>query len=276
MARRTDLASEIAALPESLRTVLTRHHFSAERLFALGERLAQKTIADNRIQGEVRGPTSDELRMLPEPGSPEHAALITRGRALLEAGQVAFCVMAGGMATRMGGVVKALVPIWPGMRFLDFRLAEARTWARRYAKPVPLWLMTSDATDEPLRAALAEVRRQERAEDAAALAEVHTFPQALSLRLCEDGSLYRDAAGEASPYATGHGDLVDSLRLSGLCERFLQSGGKYVWIANLDNLGATLDEALLGFADQAGAALTVEVCDKEAGDPRRHSRACCR
>lgn len=264
----TDLASEIAALPEALRSVLARHHFDAERLLALGRRLADSDgkTADNRVRSDVRAPEPGELRTLPEVGSPEHAELVARGRALLHAGQVAFCVMAGGMATRMGGVVKALVPVWPGMRFLDFRLAEARTWARRYEKPVPLWLMTSDATDEPLRGALAEIRRLENPADVAALAEVHTFPQALSLRLREDGSLYRTAEGAASPYATGHGDLVDGVRAAGLCDRFVKTGGKYVWIANLDNLGATLDEALLGFVDAANAKLAVEVCDKEAGD----------
>lgn len=265
-----DLASEIAALPQDLAALLERHQFERARLLALGARLAGNRGAahapDNRVQGDVRAPAPNELRLLPEPGSAEHTELAARGRALLEQGQVAFCVMAGGMATRMGGVVKALVSIWPGMRFLDFRLAEARTWATRYGSPVPLWLMTSDATDGPLREALAEVRRQENPEQVAALTEVHTFPQALSLRLREDGSLYRSASGAPSPYATGHGDLVDSLRASGLCARFVQAGGKYVWIANLDNLGATLDEAMLGYVDREGAKLAVEVCDKEAGD----------
>ncbi len=39
-------------------------------------------------------------------------------RALAE-GRLAFVVLAGGMATRMGGVVKALVEPLPGRTFLD-------------------------------------------------------------------------------------------------------------------------------------------------------------
>ena len=35
--------------------------------------------------------------------------------------------MAGGMATRMGSVVKALVEALPGRTFLDLRLAERPT-----------------------------------------------------------------------------------------------------------------------------------------------------
>ena len=38
-------------------------------------------------------------------------------------------VLAGGMATRMGGVVKALVEIVPGLTFMDARLAEREHWS---------------------------------------------------------------------------------------------------------------------------------------------------
>ena len=60
----------------------------------------------------------------------------------------------------------------------------------------------------------------------------------MSLRLTPAGELYFED-GKPSPYATGHGDLPEALRKSGLLERFLASRGDgYVWIANLDNLGA--------------------------------------
>lgn len=259
----TSIDQELASLPTERRALLERHHFEPARLRALSERLAAGQHADNRV-ASVTAPSESELRVLPAPGSAEHDRLASIGRALLEAGKVAFCVMAGGMATRMGGVVKALVPLWSEgapVRFLDFRLAEARAWKARYGKTVPLWLMTSDATDGPLRAALTELR-----ERGDALTDVHTFPQSLSLRLNDDGTLFRDEHGEVSAYATGHGDLVDALRHSGLCDAFVKGGGKYVWIANLDNLGATLDEAMLGAFVESERPLAVEVVDKEPGD----------
>ena len=74
---------------------------------------------------------------------------ITRAAAALGAalpsgaGELAFsAVMAGGMATRMGGVVKALVPAFDGHTFLELRLNENATWSRRAGRAVPLWLMT--------------------------------------------------------------------------------------------------------------------------------------
>jgi UTP--glucose-1-phosphate uridylyltransferase len=161
------------------------------------------------------------------------------------------------MATRMGGVVKALVEALPGRTFLDLRLAENRAASARAGRPVPLWLMTSDATDGPIRDALAKAGAPE---------HVRTFRQDLGLRLNPDGTLFVGADGKPSAYATGHGDLPDALRRSGLLSDFRARGGRVVWIANLDNLGASLDPRLLGLFLETNAQVMVEVCDKVAGD----------
>ena len=60
----------------------------------------------------------------PSRGTPEHARLEALGAAALERGEVGLVVLAGGMATRMGGVVKALVEAVDGLTFLDIRLRE--------------------------------------------------------------------------------------------------------------------------------------------------------
>jgi UTP--glucose-1-phosphate uridylyltransferase len=167
--------------------------------------------------------------------------------------------MAGGMATRMGGIVKALAEVDEGRTFLDLRLAENRSASARAGRPVPLWLMTSEATDQALRDALAK---------AEAPSNVACFMQDLSLRLSPDGTLFLDTHGAPSVHATGHGDLVDALRRAKLLDGFLASGGKYVWITNIDNLGASIDEAVLGRfieATERGLDVQCEVCPK-AGD----------
>jgi len=161
------------------------------------------------------------------------------------------------MATRMGGVVKALVEALPGKTFLDLRLAEIDAVTRKFGARPPLWLMTSEATEGPIRAALG---------DRLKTGEVATFEQFVSLRLTQEGALFRDEHGEPSVYATGHGDLPDALRKSGLLDAFLGTGGKTVWIANLDNLGATIDPAVLGFHLAHGGPLTVEVVSKVGSD----------
>jgi UTP--glucose-1-phosphate uridylyltransferase len=260
-----DLRDEIAHLPSQLRARLDAAGFDADRLCALAAPLHARARGEattarderNRVHGVVEPPRPDDVFDAPSGAGPGDDALGAIGLAAIRSGRTALCVMAGGMATRMGGVVKALVPALGDRTFLDLRLGENTTWSERAAAPLPLWLMTSEATDAPIRAALAE---------RAVGPNVATFMQDIGLRLTREGRLFRSEDGSPSTYATGHGDLPDALRRSGLLERFIAGGGKYVAIANLDNLGATLDPALLGAFISREAELMVEVTPKVAGD----------
>jgi len=256
----TAFAPPLDTLSPALLERLSRGSFNAERWLSLSKSLREPGAAEKREQqnrfpsGAVEAPSAHEIMQF----SPaERARLSEIGAAALARGELAFCVMAGGMATRMGGVVKALVPALPGHTFLSLRLGENRTLSKRAGRPVPLWLMTSEATDAPIREAL---------ERSLAPAHVQVFRQDLSLRMTRTGDLFRDEAGEPSTYATGHGDLVDALRRSGYLETFLAAGGKYVWIANLDNLGACVDDAVLGAFIESNKSVMVEVCEKAPGD----------
>jgi UTP--glucose-1-phosphate uridylyltransferase len=253
------LARELDALPVSQKTHLAQFGFDEANLRALAATLTGDAIVRrterNRVRGVVRPPTAAMLRDLPAAGTPAYAELSALGNAALARGEVAFVVMAGGMATRMGGVVKALVPVTGEQTFLDLRLRENAVLSAHAGRTIPLWLMTSDATDGPIRAALAHAPKH-----------VRTFVQNLSLRLTLGGDLFRTADGAASAYATGHGDLPDALRRSNLLSEFRVQGGKIVWITNLDNLGATIDPAILGWFIAQDRPLAVEVCPKVKGD----------
>ena len=247
------LPQELAELHASLSTALTDHGFRPDQLVRHGRELSEGGggAERNRLTA-VRPPCDGDIVAAPMAGTPHGEALARRGAEAIARGELAFCVMAGGMATRMGGVVKALVEAVSGHTFLDLRLAENA----RYQGAVPLWIMTSDATDGGIRKALADAGR----------ADVPTFRQDLGLRLTAEGNLFRGDDGQPSTYATGHGDLVDALRRSGLLARFVAGGGRYLWIANLDNLGASVDPAMLGAFVESGAGALVEVCRKSPGD----------
>jgi UTP--glucose-1-phosphate uridylyltransferase len=260
------LVGQLAGLDPGLRSRLFGAGFDEARFLALAASLTEgdpeaRRRARNCVKGPVTAPKAEEIVTLPAAGSPEHTRLRERGAAAMAAGELAFCTMAGGMATRMGGIVKALAEVFDGHTFLSMRLAENRaaTARARAGRPVPFWLMTSQATHEGLTAALVKAN---------APSHVACFMQDLSLRLNPDGSLFIGDDGRPSPYATGHGDLVDALRRSKLLDAFLASGGKYVWITNVDNLGASIDEAMLGLfveATEHGIDVQCEVCPK-AGD----------
>ena len=261
----SDLRRELSAIAPELRSRLAAAGFDDERLVTLAgplfARARGETAVDrderNRVRGLVEAPREGDVTVAPSAGTAEGARLAARGAEAIARGELAFCVLAGGMATRMGGVVKALVEALDGATFLQLRLAENRFWSRRAGVAVPLWLMTSDATNAPIREALVKY---------GAAPHVATFTQDLGLRLTREGRLFVADDGQPSTYAPGHGDLPDALRRSGLLDAFLARGGKYVWIANLDNLGASIDEALLGQFIESGRDVLVEVAPKVAGD----------
>lgn len=260
----TDLETQLASLDPALVRRLAAAGFDRARFLELAATLTEGDAAlrrrlRNTVKGEVMAPRPGEIAELPRAGTAEHERLRAIGAAALARGELAFCTMAGGMATRMGGIVKALAEVEAGRTFLDLRLGENRSASARAGRPIPLWLMTSEATHDALTKAL---------EGAGAPAHVACFMQDLSLRLTPDGALFLDERGAPSVHATGHGDLVDALRRAGLLDAFVAGGGKYVWITNVDNLGASIDEAVLGHFIEAtarGIDVQCEVCPK-AGD----------
>jgi UTP--glucose-1-phosphate uridylyltransferase len=254
------LANDLDALDKTLLARLATAGFDRERFLALAATLdggdaAVRRRTRNCVKGAVEAPRPSEILRI----DPEDARLRAIGEDAMKRGELAFCTMAGGMATRMGGIVKALAEVTNGRSFLAMRLAENRAaTARANGRAVPLWLMTSEATHDAIESALREAK---------APPHVAAFMQNLSLRLTLEGRLFRDAAGAPSTYATGHGDLVDALRRSKLLDRFIDAGGKYVWIVNVDNLGASVDPVVLGrfiqSHSQSQKDVQCEVCRKE-------------
>jgi UTP--glucose-1-phosphate uridylyltransferase len=252
-----NLHEQVASLSQSLLDRLAARGFDPAQLEAWAASIGKDRDWRNRLPGRVEPPYPGDLAQLPAAGTAEHDVLKARGDEALARGEVALCVLAGGMATRMGGVVKALVDALPGRTFLDLRLGENAHVSATSGRRLPLWMMTSEATEGPIRKALGERVDPE---------YLTTFEQFVSLRLTPEGALFLDEQGQPSVYSTGHGDLPDALGQSGLCRRFVERGGKTVWIANIDNLGATVDPAVLGFHLGHGAALTVELVDKVGSD----------
>ena len=251
------LAEQLAALEPAFLRELHRYGFDPGRLEHWARTMGGGDER-NRVKGKVSPPEPGDISPLPDADSAEGKKLAARGMEALSRGELGFVVLAGGMATRMGGLVKALVEAAEGQSFLDLRLAEQAHWATICGVTPPLWLMTSHATEAPIRSALGPRLENE---------SIATFPQFVSLRLTEEGSLFFDGRGEPSVYATGHGDLPDALAKSALLSSFLQEhGDKTLWIANLDNLGASIDPLVLGFHLESGAELTVEVVEKVGSD----------
>jgi UTP--glucose-1-phosphate uridylyltransferase len=246
-------------LDPDTRLLLEQFGFDAETFASLRERFTSGALGveENRIRGHVEPPREGDVQRLPPLDSDTRKQLAARGLEALKRGEVGCVVLAGGMATRFGGVVKAAVPALRGRTFLSLKLGGIRLTAERAQGRVPVFVMTSFATD-------AEIRRLLPAEQGPFTPST-AFSQFVSLRLTPNGELLKQA-GVCSPYAPGHGDLTFALRRSGVLARFIADGGKLLYMSNVDNLAATLDPAVIGAHLESGKQVTAEVVSKDPGD----------
>jgi UTP--glucose-1-phosphate uridylyltransferase len=249
----------LAELDPDTRTLLERYGFEAPVFNSLRERFVSGALGvdANRIRGQVEPPREGDIQRLPPLDSDARKQLAARGLEALRHGEVGCVVLAGGMATRFGGVVKAAVPALAGRTFLNLKLGGIRRTAERAQARVPVFVMTSFATDAEIRKLLAA--------EQGPFTPANAFAQFVSLRLRPDGELLQ-LDGAPSAYAPGHGDLTFALRRSGVLERFLSEGGKVLYMSNVDNLAATLDPAVIGAHLESAKQVTAEVVSKDPGD----------
>ncbi|MFO0681031.1 MAG: UTP--glucose-1-phosphate uridylyltransferase [Sandaracinus sp.] len=246
-----------ADIDPGTRALLDRFGHRPELLARLVARLGGPDEG-NAIRGRVEAPRESDVVRLPALGTPERARLTAVGERAIAAGKVGAVILAGGMATRFGGVVKAGVPAVRGRSFLDLKITDLVRVAERTKGRVPCFLMTSFATEDTVRALAASL--------GSARVPIETFAQGISLRVTRDGQPFRESDGCCSPYAPGHGDLTFALRERGVMKRFRDAGGEILVMSNVDNLGATLDPAIVAMHLERKVAVTAEVVRKEKGD----------
>jgi UTP--glucose-1-phosphate uridylyltransferase len=256
--------SVLDQLPETIVSILESYGFDPARFDVLRERVAtgDLTAASNVIDGEVGPPGPDDLTVLPEPGSDGWRDAREAGLAAVRSGRVAQVVLAGGMATRFGGVVKGALEAVDGRSFLEWKLGETARLAEEVGAEIPLALMTSFATDADTRRHVSE----------RGLGDPLWFSQYVSLRLTPDGQLFRQEDGTPSLYGPGHGDLLEAIRASGTLAALADRGVEVVCVSNVDNLGARIDPVVVGAHLESGNRMTVEVARKEGdmgGAPAR-------
>ncbi len=208
--------------------------------------------SSNAVAGDVEPAGAAHVETLAGLPGVERAELEVLGAEEIARGRVAVAVLNGGMATRFGGDVKGIIEAVGGKTFLEVKLAQARRFG-----PVPFLIMNSFATDARTREFLAKRGLE---------AEVEVFLQSVSLRLTPIGDVFREASGEVSLYAPGHGDFPGALARSGALERLAERGVRTILLSNIDNLGAELDPLVVGLHVARGRALTAEVAATLPGD----------
>jgi len=67
-------------------------------------------------------------------------------------------------------------------------------------------------------------------------------------------------------YPPGHGDVYRAFVNSGVCDAMIEQGKEYVFISNIDNLGATVNFEILNYMVKDNVDFVMEVTDKTRSD----------
>ena len=170
----------------------------------------------------------------------------------------------GGLGTSMGlSGPKSLLPVRTGRTFLDL-IAQQVLWQRADAGiALPLLLMNSFRTRGPSLEALA------RYPDLAAELPLDFLQHRVPRVDLETGEpVAWPAAPELEWCPPGHGDLYAALASSGLLAELRARGFRYAFVSNADNLGGTLDPAILGWFASRELPFAMEVAERTAADKK--------
>jgi UTP--glucose-1-phosphate uridylyltransferase len=218
--------------------------------------------ATNAVSGDLLAPPPGAVNKLPSSNTKANQELEQIGREAIEQGQLGVAVLNGGMATRFGGVVKGIVPVLgPSRSFLGLAVEDIHLQHKETGGRVPLFCMNSYATDAATKAHFNKHKQFGLTES-----DIEHFTQSVAVRIDKKGELFALNDGQASAYGPGHGDFASCFRQSGALKRFLDQGGRYLLVRNVDNLGARIDPTVLGHHIKSGCDMTVELAPKWPDD----------
>ncbi|XP_034445377.1 UTP--glucose-1-phosphate uridylyltransferase-like [Hippoglossus hippoglossus] len=175
----------------------------------------------------------------------------------------------GGLGTSMGCKgPKSLISVRSENTFLDLTVQQIEHLNKTFNTDVPLVLMNSFNTDEDTKKILLKYKHYK--------VKIHTFNQSRYPRINKESLLpiarTMGTSGENAEawYPPGHGDIYASFSNSGLLDRLLAEGKEYIFVSNIDNLGATVDLFILHHLMSQPAdrrcEFIMEVTDKTRAD----------
>ncbi len=160
----------------------------------------------------------------------------------------------GGLGTSMGLTrAKSLLEVKNGKTFLEIILKQTE---KRHVK---LALMNSFSTHDDTLDTLSKIQPSDRP----LLFLQNKFPKVLQENFAP-ANWPKNPELEWNP--PGHGDIYTAMYTSGVLKSLLEKGITTAFISNSDNLGATLDESLLGFFSEKRFPFMMEVAPRTPSD----------
>ena len=229
-------------------------------------------IAREKEQGSVE-PSPDFLpRFEPPPavkpsGSAQDEEAATAGEEMLAHGEVGLVLVAGGQGSRLGyDGPKGTFPIGPITGKTLFHLHAERILAahHKYGAAIPLYIMTSDATDQATRDFFADNDYLGLGEDG-----VLFFTQGNMPVVDRNWKLLMNSKNSIAVSPNGHGGCIQALKDSGMIDHMREHGIRHLSYFQVDNvLVQTTDPVFLGYHGLRESEMSLKVLSKRDPEER--------
>lgn len=168
----------------------------------------------------------------------------------------------GGLGTGMGlEKAKSLLPVRGEETFLDLIVRQVLSLRRQTGASLRFVLLNSFSTSADT---LAHLARYPELGDLQKLELLQNKVPKIDAVTLEPVSWPADPGLEWCP--PGHGDIYPALLGSGLLTELLEAGFRYLFVSNSDNLGATLDPAILHWFAASNQPFLMEVTARTGAD----------
>ena len=203
-----------------------------------------------------------EIGLEPAGGLPE-AGDLPAGKADEWIASTVVIKLNGGLGTGMGlEKAKSLLEVKDGLSFLDL-IARQILHQRQAAPGLRFLLMNSFSTSADTREFLRRYPELGRPE------ELEMMQNKVPKILVESGAALEWPENRSMEWCPpGHGDIYAALAGSGWLDKLLAAGVRHAFISNSDNLGATLEPALLRWFAESDAPFLMEVTARTEADKK--------
>ena len=229
-------------------------------------------VLQRLVAGEDVGPNWVDLAASAEPPPAirlkepkpkfEPGAARAAGEKALRDGRLATIIVAGGQGTRLGFEhPKGMFPVGPLSGRTLFQMLADRLLAvmKRYKVSIPMYVMTSPATDAETREYFDQNRRCGLAKDQLIIFCQGTMPAVDA----NSGKLLLECPGSLAVSPDGHGGLISALDKNGCLADAASRGIEHFFYAQVDNpLVQLCDPGLIGYHVLSASQVTTQVVRK--------------
>lgn len=185
------------------------------------------------------------------------------GEKAIRAGNVAMILVAGGQGTRLGfDLPKGMFRIGPlsGRTLFEMHIDRLRAVMKRYHVSIPLYIMTSPATDSRTRMFFSENDGFGLGSD-----QLRIFCQGTMPAIdASTGKILLSSPSEIALSPDGHGGLVAAMAAHGCLDDAADHGIEHFFYGQVDNpLVEICDPVLIGYHLLSGSQMTTQVVKKK-------------